>query len=318
ATKTFVVALLDATGHAMWMKLVGKVGSKFSALELGTDSSGNLYGAVSLASGETVGGQTFDCDFTLFSLAPTGSFRYARCVSPAPGSIYSIDALAVDGSGSVYLAGYPKPGLDVGTGPLSINASAGASFLAKVGPAGKTVWAKTLLRAYASTLVVTSGGTLFMSGDLPQQNASNGLIEIDGHAYLPCNDGFRTHVTRVAPDGTVEWSRAWGARPALLAVSDQYDLLFTAQVVDAPEVAEGAATTDTPPLLGVVGPSGALTWLGSLTPPGGTGQNNVREAAPLAGGGFVVSGGLGEPLTLGTGVLKGAFGGSDLVFGVGK
>lgn len=163
---------------------------------------------------------------------------WARCLG-TKGSAIIVDGLTADGSGQPTVTGFPGPNPDFGLGPKAVNADAGASFVLSLDNSGKTKTVSYTLRAYASNVVATDDGTLFFSGDSPQDDAKNGLIDYFGSTYKPCGaDGFKTIVSRMNPDGKIAWTKMF-ARSLDMVVFPDKKLALIARSLDGTPVADG-------------------------------------------------------------------------------
>lgn len=144
------VGRLDAKGNIVWVKVVGPA---IQAREgLAVDPLGNiLVGGTFMCNGRvwTVGPDTMvgkDCgnSYYVAKLAPDGKILWARNWTSAKGPTprdASMDALAVDTDGSVYVSGAVTDELL----EPSIPNMQSAMFIAKFDPAGKPIWRRQLI-----------------------------------------------------------------------------------------------------------------------------------------------------------------------------
>ncbi len=220
-----------------------------------------------------------------FSAAGTESF--SRCVNVA-GTLFEA-RLSVDPNGNSYVSGFPGGAVDLGAGTIEVDASAGGSLLAKIDADANTVWDGAVLRTYAKTLLATPDERLFISGNLPQTTAANGLVQVIEQTYLPCDDGLPYQLSAIGGDGTHEWSRAYGNRVEFLALSGD-EIFFRFQGVDEAlgDLASGLPAAGSRLVGAVAQETGAVRWVQS-----GLG---AEAAASAPGGGWFAAGYLENPI----------------------
>ncbi|WP_437631803.1 hypothetical protein [Sorangium sp. So ce854] len=119
-----------------------------------------------------------------------------------------IAGIAVDGDGSVFLAGSVRCDFDFGGGPLvGADCSSDNAFVAKFDARGGHIWSRVIAGSSASKAVslgVDALGNTFVAGTF------TGTLDADGTA-LGAEDGAeRRFVVRLDGDGHISWSQTLG------------------------------------------------------------------------------------------------------------
>ncbi|WP_437971317.1 hypothetical protein WMF04_19350 [Sorangium sp. So ce260] len=122
----------------------------------------------------------------------------------ASASQEGLAGIAVDGDGSVFLAGNAHCDFDFGGGPLvGANCSSDNAFVAKFDVHGGHLWSRLIegsLASRAVSLGVDALGNTFVAGSV------TGTLDADGSA-LGAEDGAeRQFVVRLDRDGHISWS----------------------------------------------------------------------------------------------------------------
>lgn len=157
----------------------------------------------------TVAGRFYwDADFGKGTVYSAGDFdavvaRYDAAGSPVwivpfGGGYYdSADAVAVDSSGSVAVAGIDGGGFTLGGFPLYASRTI-QSYIARFDSTGNVVWVKSLSGVDAKSVAIDSAGDVIVVGGTDNECAP----------WAPCNDVF---VAKLASsDGTVTWQKTFG------------------------------------------------------------------------------------------------------------
>ncbi|WP_437751414.1 SBBP repeat-containing protein [Sorangium sp. So ce1389] len=112
--------------------------------------------------------------------------------------------IAVDGDGSVFLAGNARCDLNFGGGPLvGANCSSDNAFVAKFDVHGGHLWSRLIEGSLASTAVslgVDALGNAFVAGSV------TGTLDADGTALGEEDGAERQFVVRLDRDGDISWS----------------------------------------------------------------------------------------------------------------
>ncbi|MFT3923178.1 MAG: hypothetical protein QM778_11655 [Myxococcales bacterium] len=262
-----VLAAIDAAGSVLWSKQVATgMGEEVRGWQLEVDPQGNplllLWGTK-----VQIGAVSYDCGLVFGKFDGNGSPQQARCVSSTPMSVYE-GAMSVDAQGNVAITGFPF-GMDpnFGKGPFAVDAGAGGGFVVKFNPAGELQWQTAFLRAYPDMLGFDSDGALLLTGNMPQKNSMNGLIELGKKHYLPCDDGYQTHLTRLDGDGTPLWSRSYGdvTLDVVALHPAAHTVFFQGQHATMGPLAEGLPVASSELIFGVADAKtdGSIRWVQS-------------------------------------------------------
>lgn len=188
-----------------------------------------------------------DCTPIVMAIDATGAVADSRC--PISGGFDSPALAALEGGG-LALAGFPLAmSVDLGNGPIDIDASAGGSLVGWYDAAGTLTGHAVLLRSYARALMPVPGG-LALSGGLPQESDANGNIVIVDQSFRPCARG--AHLTLVGPDGDHLWSRVFPNTTTFGAANARGDLFFSTQAANETPVAVGVGPLEDRNAFGIV------------------------------------------------------------------
>jgi len=163
-------------GDTLWVRRYSGPGIGYDvALALAVDDSGNLY-----VTGRSVGSGTFE-DYATIKYSPAGDTLWVRRYSGPGNNTDLARALAVDGSGNLYVTGW------------SVGSGTGDDYATiKYSPAGDTVW----VRRY------NGPGN---SGDLASALAVDG----SGNLYVTGESGFDYATIKYSPAGDTLWVRRY-------------------------------------------------------------------------------------------------------------
>ena len=171
-------ARVNGSGAFLWaVATQGSSGSNASATGVAADGSGNLdvvgyfSGSVDFepsASKDTLTSAGSD-DVSVWKLGPTGNFLWARSYGST--DYDGANALAVDGSGDLYVTGAFSDSVNFGTTSRIDSITAGPiydAFLLKVDPNGNELWVKGLVGPTGSSnglgIAVDKGGYVHLAG----------------------------------------------------------------------------------------------------------------------------------------------------------
>jgi hypothetical protein len=200
------VMSLDPTGHQLWSKRAGDVGSD-TVGSMAVDEMGNVH---------LTGRFTYSIDFGGGTLTSAGADDlFAVKLDSFGDPLWSLGAgdllsqsgtaIAVDDLGDVFLGGDFQGTIDLGQGTMS---SAGASdvFVARLDGSGTPVWVQRFGDAadqHISSLAVDASGNVTVTGQF------QGEIDFgDGpHTSAGGNDVF---VAKLDSAGTALWSKSFG------------------------------------------------------------------------------------------------------------
>src|SRR3990172_5721295 len=164
------------SGDTLWVRRYSGPGIGYDvALALAVDDSGNLY-----VTGRSVGSGTFE-DYATIKYSPAGDTVWVRRYNGPGNNTDLARALAVDGSGNLYVTGW------------SVGSGTGDDYATiKYSPAGDTVW----VRRY------NGPGN---SGDLASALAVDG----SGNLYVTGESGFDYATIKYSPAGDTLWVRRY-------------------------------------------------------------------------------------------------------------
>ena len=174
------------------------------------DASGNQFIAGDYQAVEmTIGGTTLNCDGAgnvfVARLEAGGSVAWARNFGCGQGSVHS-QAMAVDTSGNVYLAGYFELGLT--TPPLVIVGARDAFVLKLDSITGAIIWARNFggaaARAMGQALAVDESGNVILSGDFDSGSLTTPVLPQIGN-----QDAFALRLDSAS--GDVVWAKSFGS-----------------------------------------------------------------------------------------------------------
>lgn len=201
---------IDVNGNPLWSKQIG--GTQFETGNAVTvDGSGNVYvsgdyNSAPLSSYNLSNGGGFD--IFLAKYGATGNLLWSKGIGGTGNEL--VNALSVDGSGDIYLAGsFSTPVLNLGAMTIS-NQSARDMLLVRYNPSGTAQWAKRVggnTSSHPTDLFVDQSTGVYMSGlfDLPSVNFGANSLSNQASSGL---EGF---VTKYNTSGTDLWSRSVGA-----------------------------------------------------------------------------------------------------------
>jgi hypothetical protein len=147
----------DTSGNVLWSRQIGTSGGDYSK-SVAVDGSGNVYisGYTSGALGGTNAGGN---DAFLTKYDPSGNVLWSRQIGTSS-SDYG-NAVAVDGSGNIYISGYTSGSLG-GTSAGGVDA-----FLTKYDASGNVLWSRqigTSSSDYGRSVAVDGSGNAYLTG----------------------------------------------------------------------------------------------------------------------------------------------------------
>ncbi|WP_437745736.1 hypothetical protein WMF39_12325 [Sorangium sp. So ce1504] len=240
-TKAYV-AKFDATGHFVWSKYAD--GRYMPGGTLAVDASGQIV--IATDDSYLDDGQTRYTRLGLSRLDASGN-RLWRKEFAAPfeggapwGYHRSLTGVAVDGDGSVFLAGNAQCDFDFGGGPLhGTDCSNDSPFVAKFDADGAHLWSQVIRGdfPFAVSFGVDALGNTFVSGSV-----GSGGLEADGMPGGPDGDS-RPFVMRFDSEGHISWVQILGSEVIDvlgLAVDPEGNVAVVGQDVDAVNAPFGA------------------------------------------------------------------------------
>ena len=187
----------NSAGTRQWTRLSGTSGSDQSGWgAVAVDGSGNIYVVGNTSGdldGETNAGGS---DAVLIKYNSSGTKQWTRLLGTAVSD--SAWAVAVDGSGNIFISGFTDGNLGGET-----NSGGTDAFLAKYNSSGTLQWTRLLGNAtltYSYAVAVAGSGNIYISG------MSRGSL--DGETNAGIQDIF---VAKYNASGTRQWTRMLGS-----------------------------------------------------------------------------------------------------------
>ncbi len=297
------VAKYSPAGVPQWVKRFGDAADQFGE-GIAVDTSGNVYvtgyffGTVDFGTGPLTSN---GYDIVVAKYTTNGVGVWAKVLGGSSSDMGQ--AIAVDGSGNVYVAGQFAATVDFGGGPLT---SAGGfdGFLAKYTTNGAFVWAK---RVGGTSVDNVTGVGVDASGNPTIVGYYQGTANFGG-ADLPSAGSADIFVAHYTSAGVHQWSAHYGdaddQRAYAVAVDGPGNVVVTgyfAGQVDfggGPMVNVGGADI----FLVKLGPTGAYAWSKSF---GNTGTyGSVGEGVAIdPSGNVLLTGEVEDPVDFGGGLF---------------
>lgn len=199
------VAKLGPDGTHLWSKCFGEQTTEAQSVAI--DVSGNVIivgyfdGIVDFGGGALVSMGSVDIFVAKFG--PDGAHLWSKCFGDSIGQL--AEAVAVDASGNVFVAGHFGGSVDFGGGEL-VSAGIQDIFIAKLGSDGTHLWSRRFGdRADSETrdIAVDSWGNAVLTGSF------SGSIDFGGGA-LASAGSWDIFVAKFGPDGAHLWSKRFG------------------------------------------------------------------------------------------------------------
>ncbi len=213
---------LDASGATTWAKNYGGSGVTALVTAIAVDGSGNVY----------LGGRFTNANLTTPALSKIGTYdafafkldaggatTWAKNYGGS-GATAQATAIAVDGSGNVYLGGNFNANL---TTPALSKIGVQDAFAFKLDSSGATTWSKNYggsgATANGSAIAVDSSGNVYLGGNFTTANLTTPAL-----SKIGVTDAF---AFKLDASGATAWARSYaGLTPGL-------DARVTATAVDA-------------------------------------------------------------------------------------
>jgi hypothetical protein len=199
---------LDSTGATTWAMNFGGSGASVFGKGIAVDGFGNVYvGGYFVGANLTTpaltkfGGQQ---DAFALKLDSTGATTWAKNFG-GDGAIAACNAIAVDGSGNVYLGGY-FGGADLTT-PALTKIGGNNAFALKLDSTGATTWAKNFggsggAYTFGQAIAVDGSGNVYLGGDFCIANLTTPALTKIGSF-----DGF---ALKLDSTGATTWAKSFG------------------------------------------------------------------------------------------------------------
>ena len=201
------VAKLDPDGNFLWSRRFGD-GYEQRSSGVAVDAMGNVFLLGEFAGTLDFGGElqlesAGDYDIFVAKLDADGNPIWAKRFGDA--GPQAARSLAVDGAGSVVIAGELTGTVDFGDGPRTASEGV-AVFAAKLDAAGSPVWSKVFGESGSSSLkkiAVDGAGNVLLAGEF------TGGIDF-GSGVLESEDAEDVFVVKLDVDGRARWSQRFG------------------------------------------------------------------------------------------------------------
>ncbi|XXY45996.1 hypothetical protein WME91_38940 [Sorangium sp. So ce269] len=237
-------AKFDATGQFVWSKFSpGGSGRYTPGGIMAVDASGQIVIAADDSDIVDDGSGKF-ARFELARLDASGNPLWTKYWKAplhhgsASAANNGLAGIAVDGDGSVFLAGNAHCDFNFGGGPLvGANCSSDNAFVAKFDVHGGHIWSRLIegsLASRAVSLGVDALGNAFVAGSV------TGTLDADGTALGEEDGAERQFVVRLDRDGHISWSHLLGpelSRVHGLAVGPEGNVAIVGQDASAVDAA---------------------------------------------------------------------------------
>ena len=202
------VAKYSSTGGYVWARTVGGAGTDVG-MGVALDGAGNAFVTGYFEQSADFGGGALVSagvkDVFLVKYSSTGAHVWSKRIG---GTGYDLgEAVAVDGSGNVVVAGYFQGTIDCGGGPLT-SAGLGDMFVAKYSATGQHLWSKRFGGTgddYVHGIAVDGSGDVFLTGQFTN------TIDFGGPALTSAGyeDIFLAKISGAS--GGYLWSKRFGS-----------------------------------------------------------------------------------------------------------
>ncbi|MEI7512805.1 MAG: hypothetical protein WCK01_05110 [Candidatus Uhrbacteria bacterium] len=196
-----VIAKIDGSGNLLWNTFFGGSSGTEIANSIALDGSGNIYtvGSATAAWGSPVRAYTASSDIVAVKFNSSGAESWHTFFGGS--GFDNAFAVAVDGSGNVYVGGYDD---STWGSPVRAYTAANDASVTKLDSSGAVVW-NTFLGGsgndVAFALVLDASGNIFVGGH------AFGTWSTPIRAYDAALDGF---VARLDTSGTLVWNTFLG------------------------------------------------------------------------------------------------------------
>ena len=212
------VAKFAADGSSLWAKNFVNTGND-RGYDIAVDGTGNIVVTGSFSNTIDFGGLEFLSpnalvDIFLCKLSSTGAHLWSRQIGSLT-SNETAEAVAVDGTGNVFVAGHTVTTIDLGGGPLDPFGSSDG-FVAKYSAAtGAHLWSRRFGGTgndYGTGLAVDGGGNVFVAG------AFAGTASFGGPSLTAVGQDD-AYVFKLSGNGAPTWARRLGGATSDVGVT---------------------------------------------------------------------------------------------------
>jgi hypothetical protein len=211
------VIKLTPSGELIWAKSIGgDISEGISAIE--TDESGNIYATGSFNSsqidfdpgpGTSIFTNTNADDIHIFKWDKNGNYIWAKTVVNTTQGAANGQAIAVDHTGNVIVAGYFNGTMDFDPGAGTANLTGGGffeGFVLKLDGSGNYLWAKSIGGIDSD---VADGVGVDASGNVYIQGTFRGTVDFDlgagTNTLVSNNNNTDLYVLKLNGGGVFEW-----------------------------------------------------------------------------------------------------------------
>jgi hypothetical protein len=203
------VAAFSKTGAPLWLWTAGGIDSDGADTVVATDDGGWLVGGSftgEIKLGDTTYTSKGGTDAILVKLTKTGEIQWVQQMGGAYND--SINALATDGRGNIYLMAEFVDSAAFGGAPLPNQGQTGTDIaIAKLDPSGKHVWSKS----FGSKDPEASGGIAAdPAGNVTVTASFQDELHIEGKTINSLGQ-FDVMAAHFDTDGNMQWMKAWGS-----------------------------------------------------------------------------------------------------------
>lgn len=301
------LAKLTADGNHVWSKSFGDVNVQ-NVRGVSVDTAGNVVIAGFFQNDVNFGGGTltstglYDMFVAKFDMG--GTHQWSRRFGDAAGD-QNARAVAIDGSGNVYLAGDVASSIDVGAGAMPA-AGKPSAFVAKLDPIGNAIWAK-LSAGDAMSRGVANAISVGANGDVAIGGSFRGVFDFGGKPVTNSgvDDAF---VTVFSGAGAHAYTKTFGDSESQtvtgVALASNGDVFAAGNFSGSIDLDTGEVKTSAGAFDGFVarlGEKGCPTWLRHF--PGPMVQLTQALALDPTTGGVAITGSFNGAVDFGTGML---------------
>ena len=214
---------IDPSGHTIWMQNAVNSGDSYTN-SVSTDAHGNVYlvgtftGPYLIIANDTIINSSHQCFFIL-KYDSSGNRIWIRTIDG--GTENSIGGVCTDSAGNVFITGgFTAPYLILGNDTL-FNTGASRIFVAKYGPSGNIVWAKSaggnnLDNLGGETYITDFGSAIYtdVMGNVNVSGQFQGTFLILGNDSFACPaNSDNIFIAKYDPAGNVIWAASPSVSP---------------------------------------------------------------------------------------------------------
>jgi hypothetical protein len=215
--KAFYLVKFDSLGNVLWAdKQIGSSTVELEGKRVTVDTAGNAYVCGKLKGGVITFG-TFTLSYNTTSTgevgfivkySPNGTILWAKTITNTTNGKSSIEDLAIDKTGNIYICGKYDDICTVGDGTTQILTPSGAEnfFIAKLNSTGGVIWTFTAgmntgtNKNNAKVIKLDPSGNVYVTGDF------DNAISFDNSGNFDfVNTGKNSWVAKWSNSGTLLW-----------------------------------------------------------------------------------------------------------------